>query len=174
MIHPSGEAPENISNHLGAENTKKPFSASWRLNTFSGNYLIGQFDKNTVHAFHKYCRIIQLSTFTQQRLFEQQVRPVRKPLLVLFLFQVVNQRMLRIHFQHRLADRYIVPCLLHQLLHVNRHILLAQHQAGRRIGQPVADANVLYIIIQRFLDTLEKILVLSLDFFGGFLVFLVA
>ena len=116
-------------------------------------------NQDAVQSFHKSRRIVELAALGQHRLLEQQPRPFGKTLGLLLLAQALHQGMVGIDFQTRLAERQLMAGLFHQPLHMDRHLVLAQNQAGRRVGESMTQPDVGRPVAENDSNSFEELLV---------------
>ena len=88
-------------------------------------------------------------------------------------FELFNQRMLGVDFQHRLGFGRGLAGLLEHPRQLRAHVVVLHHQARRRIDQARGDAHVGGFVFQRGFEALEQRLEGFGRFFGSFLFALV-
>src|ERR1700712_1792237 len=98
-------------------------------------------DEQRVDPLHIGRRILELAAFGEQRLVEEDVR---EGVEMRAAVEALDERMLDVDLERRLAPRRRLPGLLQEPREVTADVAFLDHEAGRRVDQARRDAAILY------------------------------
>src|SRR5690606_25399557 len=119
-----------------------------------------ELDKQVIQALHERGRILERTAFGERGLVEDQQRKLLEPPVVPLALQPLDQRVTGIQLEARRGLGGIVARRLQKLPHPGTDIVVADDEARRGLGQPLAEAHLLHALAKHALHALQKVLLL--------------